>query len=67
MKKALIKDSFKEIKKTYKRFLSILVMALLGVGFFAGLRATPSDMALTLDNYADNTNLFAMHFLENSK
>ena len=63
MKKALIKDSFKEIKKTYKRFLSILVMAFLGVGFFAGLRATPSDMALTLDNYADDTNLFDIEII----
>lgn len=58
MKKALLKDSFKEIRKTFKRFISILVMALLGVGFFAGLRATAPDMALTLDKYADDTNLY---------
>ena len=58
MKKALRKDTLIEIKKTFKRFLSILVMALLGVGFFAGLRATPSDMSMTLDKYADDTNLF---------
>ena len=57
MKKALLKDSFKEIRKTFKRFISILVMALLGVGFFAGLRATAPDMALTLDKYADDMNL----------
>ena len=58
MKKALRKDSLVEIKKTFKRFLSILVMALLGVGFFAGLRATPTDMNLTLDKYADDANLY---------
>ena len=58
MKKALRKDSLIEIKKTFKRFLSILVMALLGVGFFAGLRATPTDMTLTLDKYADDANLY---------
>ena len=39
MKKALLKDSLKEIKTSYKRFISILLMALLGVGFFAGLRS----------------------------
>ena len=44
VKKALLKDTFKEIKKSYKRFISILLMALLGVGFFAGLRASPPDM-----------------------
>lgn len=42
MKKALFKDSIKEIKNTYKRFISILLMAFLGVGFFAGIRAARS-------------------------
>ena len=49
MKKALLKDSVKEIRKTYKRFLSILLMSLLGVGFFAGIRATSPDMRKTID------------------
>lgn len=31
--KALLKNSFKEIKTSYKRFISILLIALLGVGF----------------------------------
>ena len=51
MKKALLKNSVKEIKNTYKRFISILLMAFLGVGFFAGLRATSPDMLRTIDNY----------------
>ncbi len=58
MKKALLKDSFKEILKTYKRFISILLMAFLGVGFFAGVRATSPDMKLTVDNYYDNQNMY---------
>lgn len=49
MKKALYKDVFKEIKNTYKRFISILLMAFLGVGFFAGIRATSPDM---IDTYS---------------
>jgi hypothetical protein len=49
MKSALLKDSIKEIKNTYKRFLSILVMAFLGVGFFAGMRAASPDMVDTID------------------
>ena len=32
IKKALLKDSLKEIKTSYKRFISILLMQLLGVG-----------------------------------
>ena len=58
MKKALMKDSVKEIKNTYKRFLSILLMAFLGVGFFAGIRATSPDMVDTIDNYYDNQNVY---------
>ena len=49
MKKALLKDSFKEIKNTYKRFISIALMSLLGVGFFAGIRATSPNMVDTID------------------
>ncbi len=58
MKKALMKDSVKEIKNTFKRFLSILMMAFLGVGFFAGVRATSPDMVDTLDKYYDSQNVY---------
>ena len=58
VKKALRKDCFKEIKKSYKRFISILLMAFLGVGFFAGIRATSPDMKLTLDKYLDEKNVY---------
>ncbi len=58
MKKALMKDSVKEIKNTYKRFLSILLMAFLGVGFFAGIRATSPDMVDTIDKYYDSQNIY---------
>ena len=57
MKKALLKNSVKEIKNTYKRFISILLMAFLGVGFFAGLRATSPDMLRTIDNYYKEQNV----------
>ncbi len=58
MKKALIKDSVKEIKNTYKRFLSILLMAFLGVGFFAGLKASSPDMVDTIDNFYYKQNVY---------
>ena len=58
MKKALIKDALREIKKTYKRFISILLMAFLGVGFFAGIRASSPDMVDTLDTYYKNQNVY---------
>ena len=43
MKKALIKDSLVEIRKSFGRFLSILLIVMLGVAFFAGLRAASPD------------------------
>ena len=58
MKKALMKDSFKEIKNTHRRFLSILLMAFLGVGFFAGIRATSPDMVDTIDKYYKEQNVY---------
>ena len=58
MKKALIKDSLKQIVKTNKRFISILLMAFMGVGFFAGVRATSPDMRDTLDKYLDSKNMY---------
>ena len=57
LKTALIKDGLKEIKISYKRFLSILLIVLLGVGFFSGLRATSPDMKKTLDTYFDDLNV----------
>ena len=58
MKKALVKDSVKQIKNTYKRFLSILLMAFLGVGFFAGIKATSPDMVDTIDKYYKEQNVY---------
>ena len=58
IKKALLKDTSKEIKKSYKRFISILLMALLGVGFFAGLRASSPDMVDSIDTYYKNQNVY---------
>lgn len=58
MKKALFKDSVREIKNTYKRFISILLMAFLGVGFFAGMKAASPDMVDTIDDFYKNQNVF---------
>lgn len=56
MKNRLITISSREIKKSYKRFLSLLIMSFLGVGVFVGLRNTPGTMLKSLDKYYDETN-----------
>lgn len=58
MKKALLKDSLIQIKKTSKRFISMLLMAFMGVGFFAGVRATSPDMKKTMDIYLDSQKVY---------
>ena len=52
--KTLIKQSFVSIKQTFNRFISILVIVLLGVGFFTGIRETSPNMKDSLDKYWDN-------------
>ena len=51
MKKSLWKNNLKVIVKTRRRFISILIMAFLGVGFFSGLVATGPDMKDSFDEY----------------
>ena len=62
-KKALIKDSFKEIKNNFKRFISILLMAFLGVGFFAGIQTTSPDMVNTIDKYYKDQQVYDIQIL----
>lgn len=63
MKNALMKDSLKEIKNTHKRFLSILLMAFLGVGFFAGIQATSPDMINTVDKYYKDQQVYDIQIM----
>ena len=56
MKNRLLTISFREIKKSYKRFLSLLIMSFLGVAVFVGLRSTPGTMLKSLDKYYDEVN-----------
>lgn len=61
--KKIKKESFIEIRNTYKRFISILIISLLGVGFFAGIKATSPDMQKTADTYFDKTNMMDIEVL----
>ena len=56
--KTLTKICFLSIKKTFKRFISILLIVLLGVGFFAGIKATSPDMRNTANKLFEDTNLY---------
>ena len=57
-KKALRKNSIREIKLSFGRFLAILAIVALGVGLFAGLKVTRDAMLVTGDNYLRENNFF---------
>lgn len=56
MKKTFRKNIIREITKSLSRFMAILSIVALGVGFLAGLMATTPDMRFSSDKYYDDTN-----------
>ena len=63
MKSALSKDTIREIKKSFGRFLSIFAIVAIGVAFFAGVKAAAPDMKFTADKYYDDYNLMDLRVL----
>ena len=57
MGSAFAKNNLREIRHTLVRFLAILAIVALGVGFFAGLSVTRSAMLQTLDAYVRAGNM----------
>lgn len=51
MNRSLHKNLNREIRRTFTRFMSIFSICMLGVAFFAGIRATSPDMQETGDRY----------------
>ena len=65
MKKALVKDLFREIWRTKSRFLAILAIVAIGCGFFAGVKSSCPDMKLTAATYYEEYNLADFHIMSN--
>lgn len=63
MKNIVWKDIFREIWKTKGRFFSILAIVAVGVGFFAGVKASSPDMKLTMERYVDSTQLMDLQLV----
>ena len=58
VKNQIIKSSFREISSSFPRFLSLLMMSLLGVFVFVGLKETMPFMIDSLDIYLDSQNIY---------
>ncbi|MGN1266787.1 MAG: FtsX-like permease family protein, partial [Dorea sp.] len=63
MKRAYWKDIWRTVVKEKKRFVSIAVIAALGVTMMCGLRASCVDLRYTADKYFDEQNLFDIRVL----
>ena len=59
----LLRSALREIRQSLGRYLAILAIVGLGVGFFAGLRACQPDMLLTGTDYLEEQSFYDFRFL----
>ena len=57
MTKALFRDTLRAIRKTMSRFISIVIIVALGVGFYAGLKAVSPTMKGAADAFYREHNM----------
>ena len=64
--KNILKDTLREISLNKKKFLSILLIIIIGTGFYIGLKSSPLDMQNTAKNYYKKTNLFDLKIISST-
>ena len=55
--KMLFRDTLRTVKKSFSRYISIMLIVALGTAFFAGIKATAPDMFATAREYFSEYNL----------
>lgn len=60
MRISVFSSTCREIRQNLGRFLSIFTIVAIGVGFFAGIRATKPDMEESSNRFYAENNLFDM-------
>lgn len=63
MKKAYLKDIVREIKRTRKRYISIIAIVILGVAFYVGINTGSPDMLDTYNKYMNDYNMFDFNLI----
>lgn len=58
MKNRINTTCFREIKSSFKRFLSLIIMSMLGVGVFVGISMAAPCMMKSVDKYYDDANYY---------
>ena len=59
----LITLSFRKIKKTFKRFFSLVILSFLGISFFIGMKVSMPNLLKSLDQYYKNNNVYDVEIL----
>lgn len=57
------KNNKREIKHTWERYIAIVAIIVLGVGFFSGLKVTKTAMVKNLDGYVNEYNMYDYRLL----
>ena len=63
MNRGMIKSTIREIKGSFGRYMAILLIVALGVGFFSGLQVAYDAMVYTADTYLDDLHFFDYRLL----
>lgn len=58
MKKTFFKSILRDLKKNISRFVAIIAIVALGVGFLIGLLSATPNLKISMDNYYDSTNTY---------
>ena len=58
MTRSYRKNTLRTFKNTISRFAAVFAIVALGVGFLAGLNATPIDMKESMERYMDDGNFY---------
>jgi len=67
MKSMMRRTTIREIKQSLGRYLAILAIIALGVGFFAGIKVTKEAMITTLQEDLDSKNFFDYRILSGAQ
>lgn len=63
MVNVFFRSTLRDIKNSFGRWIAILLIIALGVGFFVGLRITQPSMIATGDKYINDYNLYDLRLL----
>jgi len=58
VKNRIITLSLREIKKTFKRFISLVILSFLGVAFFVGLNSASKSFKTSVNKYLKDNNSY---------